>query len=569
MRCELLKVQQVIGETIMQSTISETLRVPDNKPAVEQIVSVDGFVRIRRIELIEDKVIVHGRLHIGVVYVGLLDSKPIHYTHERIEFTQFAEILGCMPGMVAHVDARVLDLQGQCDSPNRHIAPDMYEIISLIEISARVTQMQEINVLVEPDPGVAATTQRVRIEEIITTGQMQDIIAASFTVPDEKPAIERVLDVCAEVFCVETKILDGQVMIEADASLQFMYVALTDGGHGHHGGECGESGCGESGCGDGGDHGEIRYPDSQPVHHMHHRYRFTEFVPVPDLVAKHKHLHVRDLRVTVQDVIEYLSFDTKGPDTARVELVMSFTVIVTKTRDIDIVTAITDDTAPNYQVQTLILEQVVGEAHTQTLVTDEIRIPESEPGAEQLLDLKIIRIHVPREEIVLLNDKVVVGGVIHLKAIYVALLDTQPVHAVEAWIKFRSFIAIPGTLPEMTGHVTAILEHSTGHVQAPDFIKVELIVQLIGRVVVLSQVDTVLCPTAPVSPPIAPPPTGPCPPGSPPDAIRTTVTVQAGDTLFKYAMQYHVGWDTILAANPGIDPNNLVIGTTINIPCDP
>ena len=561
MKCELLKVQQVIGETIMQSTISETLRVPENKPGVEQIVSVDGFVRIRRIEVIEDKIIVHGRLHVGVVYVGLLDSKPVHYTHERIEFTQFAEVPGCMPGMVARVDARVLDLQGQCDSPNHHIAPDMYEIIALVEINARVTQMQEINVLVEPDPGVSATTQRVRVEEIITVGQLQDIIQASFTVPDEKPGIERILDVGAEVFCVETKIIDGQVLIEADANLQVMYVALTGGGGEHgHGGECEGGQCGP------GDHGEHNaYPDSQPVHHMHHRYHFTEFVPVPDLAVKFRHLHARDLRVTVQDVIEYLSFDTHGPDTIKVELVMSFTVIVTKTRDIDIVTAITDATAPNYMVQTLTLEQVVGEAHTQTLVTDDIRVPENEPGAQQLVDLKIIRIHVPREEIVLLNDKVVVGGVVHLKAIYVAMLDSQPVHAVEAWVKFRSFIAIPGTLPEMVGYVNAILEHATGHVQAPDFIKVELVLQLIGRVVVISQVDTVLCPTAPISAPTAPPPTATCPVGT----IRTTVTIQPGDTIFKYAMQYHVSMDRIIAANPGVDPNNLVVGSTLNIPCDP
>jgi LysM repeat protein len=198
-------------------------------------------------------------------------------------------------------------------------------------------------------------------------------------------------------------------------------------------------------------------------------------------------------------------------------------------------------------------------------VTDEIRVPENEPGAQELLDLKIIRIHVPREEIVLLNDKVVVGGVIHLKAIYVALLDSQPVHAVEAWVKFRSFIAIPGTLPEMVGHVNAILEHATGHVHAPDFIKVELILQLIGRVVVTSQIDTVLCPTAPIAPPTAPPPTAPCPKGT----IRTTVTIQPGDTIFKYAIQYHVSMDRIIAANPGVDPNNLVVGSTLNIPCDP
>ncbi len=109
--------------------------------------------RIRRIEVIEDKIIVHGRLHVGVVYVGLLDSKPIHYTHERIEFTQFAEVLGCMPGMVARVDAE--DLTSRHNAI-RHIIilrRTCMKLSTSIEINARVTQVQEINVLVEPDPG--------------------------------------------------------------------------------------------------------------------------------------------------------------------------------------------------------------------------------------------------------------------------------------------------------------------------------------------------------------------------------------------------------------------------------
>ncbi len=86
MKCELLKIEQVIGETITQATISEMLRVPESKPGIEQIVSIDGFVRVGRIEVIEDKVIVHGRLHVGVVYVGLLDPQagPLHARENRI-----------------------------------------------------------------------------------------------------------------------------------------------------------------------------------------------------------------------------------------------------------------------------------------------------------------------------------------------------------------------------------------------------------------------------------------------------------------------------------------------------
>ncbi|MGI6604014.1 MAG: LysM peptidoglycan-binding domain-containing protein [bacterium] len=42
--------------------------------------------------------------------------------------------------------------------------------------------------------------------------------------------------------------------------------------------------------------------------------------------------------------------------------------------------------------------------------------------------------------------------------------------------------------------------------------------------------------------------------------------VQAGDTLYQIARAVGVSLDQLLAANPGIDPNNLQIGTAITIP---
>ena len=43
-------------------------------------------------------------------------------------------------------------------------------------------------------------------------------------------------------------------------------------------------------------------------------------------------------------------------------------------------------------------------------------------------------------------------------------------------------------------------------------------------------------------------------------------TIQAGDTLFSIAQKFNVTVDAIIAANPGIDPNNLRIGQVICIP---
>lgn len=43
-------------------------------------------------------------------------------------------------------------------------------------------------------------------------------------------------------------------------------------------------------------------------------------------------------------------------------------------------------------------------------------------------------------------------------------------------------------------------------------------------------------------------------------------TIQAGDTLYKLAKQYHTTLSEILSANPRIDSNKLEVGQTINIP---
>ena len=59
--------------------------------------------------------------------------------------------------------------------------------------------------------------------------------------------------------------------------------------------------------------------------------------------------------------------------------------------------------------------------------------------------------------------------------------------------------------------------------------------------------------------PAAAPPTPSCPNGF-------LYTIKAGDTLYNLALQYNVTVQAIIAANPGINPNNLQIGQVICIP---
>lgn len=56
------------------------------------------------------------------------------------------------------------------------------------------------------------------------------------------------------------------------------------------------------------------------------------------------------------------------------------------------------------------------------------------------------------------------------------------------------------------------------------------------------------------------PPAGTCPQG------YTQYTVKSGDTLYKLAQQYGVSLDSLLTANPGVDPRSLQIGQKLCVP---
>ncbi|WP_416197123.1 MAG: LysM repeat-containing protein [Sporanaerobacter sp.] len=74
------------------------------------------------------------------------------------------------------------------------------------------------------------------------------------------------------------------------------------------------------------------------------------------------------------------------------------------------------------------------------------------------------------------------------------------------------------------------------------------------------QIGQVVCIPLKSAPPV--PPVPPCPGGF-------YYTIKAGDTFYKLSIRFNVPLDAILRANPGVDPNNLQIGQVVCIPSRP
>ena len=74
---ELVRVDQVIGEDKTQAVVERTITLPDGKPDIERVISVDATLDTESIEtdILDSrigKVIVEGNIDVNAIYVGVV-----------------------------------------------------------------------------------------------------------------------------------------------------------------------------------------------------------------------------------------------------------------------------------------------------------------------------------------------------------------------------------------------------------------------------------------------------------------------------------------------------------------
>ncbi|NLC63129.1 MAG: DUF3794 domain-containing protein, partial [Thermoanaerobacterales bacterium] len=122
---EIVKVDQVVGEAKTQAIVEGTLTVPNGKPDIERIISVDAVLNTDSIETnILDahigKVIVEGDINVNVMYVGSVEqqTQPVHFFEDDVNFSFFVKIPGIKKDMDVRVRAKIEHIQFDFDPNN-------------------------------------------------------------------------------------------------------------------------------------------------------------------------------------------------------------------------------------------------------------------------------------------------------------------------------------------------------------------------------------------------------------------------------------------------------------------
>lgn len=515
---EQIRVDAVVGENTEQTIVRGIVSIPSSKPDIEEILSTDTHLKLKKVNVIPNKVVVEATLRVEVMYTAFKEDQSVHTFHDEVDFTDFIEVEGARPGMDVDIDFVVEDVSltrgSDCE----------WEVAAVIKVTAKVTETREVNALTECPEGYDCETERMNLEHVVGSGRKQVLIDKGFEIPRDFPDIERTRRCMCDVEITNTKIIRNKVLIEGEVELECLYIALND---------------------------------KQSMHTLEETFKFNDFIEVDGAE--------QGMEVYVDVMVEACEIEVENDNGCRLSptIVLQFRARVVEDRQVDV---ITDIEGVDVETTTLDMESVVGEECKQVVIHHAKEPPREKPDIDKIREVTAGDVVI--KDIDVINDKVLVKGTIEFQVLYTAMNNKQSMHMIHRKVPFKTFIDVPGARPDDDVDIDVEVEWANAKFDGCDLV-MEAVLNVCARVIETVERDIVIgfTPRPTTAPPTteAPtePPTTACIPGT-----TFNYTIVSGDSLSKLATRFGTTVQAIMAANPEITNANLIsVGQNIRIPC--
>jgi LysM repeat protein len=518
---ETARVEYVIGEDIVRESISDEIVLPDDEADIERVLEVTAEVSDVEASIEEGGVDIDGEVDIGILYVAdLVDpyepQQPVYFFDGVATFNNFVDIPGAEAGMHVITDVRVIRVTSNVvDEQTVEVTLTLRKFVKVVEFR-QITVVTEVTGLKE---GIVEE-ELLRLNDVIGENTIQSIVEGELDVPPEKPPIERILRVQAELADdPEVELTEDAVIVDGTIEAGIVYVAATDEG-------------------------------SQPVHFVEGTFDFSKVVEVPGA------MDTEDITAFVDVMVKRVSGDRVDDVTAEAEVVLEIFAKVTEPIQVTVVTDIESEQV-EVDKELLRVEEVIGENTIAETITDNINIPTEKPDVEQVLEVNatIMDVATMVEE-----GGVTVEGDLEGTALYVADIEDpdapqQPVHFVEDLLDFDNFVQITGVEEGMNAYANVSVQKVRYSLLNQRTIELIVALRKFVKVVQFRQLD-IVTDIVVVSPVVD----EECPPS------YVVYVVQPGDTLYKIARRYNTTVDAIVEANDIVNPDRIDVGQKLCIP---
>lgn len=263
---DLLKIDQVIGKEQVEALVEGEIRLPQNKPNINKILTIDGDSEVTESKVDKDKVFISGIVKFKVLYNAHDENQPIHSLEASTDFREEIEIKGATEEMISdiksnieHIDYRLVDEYS-------------ISVKTVLELEGKVQSNNNIDIVKEVmgAEGLQVLKEKIKYNDVVGENNGSTIIKEAFEIEEEMPDILDILRVDVKAYEKETKVVDGKVIVAGVVESSIMYF------------------------------GEDQ---ENQINYMKHEIPFTHFVEIPNAI--------KDMNYNLKIYADDSYFDTK------------------------------------------------------------------------------------------------------------------------------------------------------------------------------------------------------------------------------------------------------------------
>lgn len=418
---EVMPSTEVICQKHNQTMVECDVIVPDTKPDIKKVLSINGSAHITQKLLQQDKIMVQGIVKMTVLYM------PEDATTDKIkclsasqEFNYTTDCRGAQPDMQLTAEAEAENFDSTIINSRK------LNLRCVVGIGTKVSKQTPLSFATDLETennAIALQKKRLRLLRGTEPTECQIILREQLEFPSGKPTIGEILRITAEPSSLELCLTEGKALAKGQVKVCTLYVAENP---------------------------------EESIEFMEHLIPFTEILSMEGAAEDME----GDISYTMQDMYyEVRENSDMEPRLLSMELILGACVKGSEISEFD---AITDAYSLGNPIEPVMqsypIEQLLDHQTTQISLKDQAQLPPMLPPLNQVLDLH----STPRiDRISTEQGQISVYGTIHTDIMYLTTDPDTPISSFNHITEFNQVIPFPEADPRTVCDAKVFLDHSS------------------------------------------------------------------------------------------------------------
>ncbi len=398
-----VKIDRCIGKETSQILIEGDIIVPDVKPDMENVLQSDESVFIESFDIVNGRISFKGKLNIELIYVSKSGEKPVHSIDFSTPINDFITIDGIEKEMLCNVNCEIENIDYKLINDRK------VSFRAVLNVLGNVFSSEEENIVIDVEgiPENQMIKNNFKINEIVLKKADRFIIREEIHIPSGKPDISEIVQCAANISNKDVKAADGKIAISGELMISASYKSdMSD----------------------------------SVIEFIENEIPFNGMVEASNV----KEGMFADAVVYVQDKYIKICPDSDGEDRIiEIEISVGVFVDVCYEKELQVL----EDaycTDKNLTASEKIIEypSFLCRNKSQFPIKEVISLSDDFPEILQVFKISGKQ-HLDEQKI--LDDKIVVEGIIAVDILYIASDDETPIHCYNTIIPYRQTIETKGT----------------------------------------------------------------------------------------------------------------------------